>query len=159
MKTLSIFAALVAAVIISPLAAQKGATHVSSFEGHCELTLPNVPTGPCNSGVLWLVMQNGRSIVTFTFTDDRKRQTTFPLAGGKDRQPNPENYYLSVDTLRTNFYNTKELVADTEGECHFSLNEPGTRYYFIRCLIYNRRQGITFNFTLNDIQTFETKAF
>lgn len=158
MRAVSIFVALIASLVASPLAAQTAPAHVTSFEGECEFTLPNAPTGKCNAGVLWLIMGNGRSIVMFSFANDRQK-TTFSLAGGKDRQPNPENYYLSVDTLRTTFYDKKEIVTDTEGECHFGLNAAGTRYHSIICLIYNRRQGITFNFSLNDIQTFETKAF
>jgi hypothetical protein len=108
---------------------------------------------------MWMILKNGRSTVIFSYVGAHDKKATFTLAGGHDRQPNPEDYYLSIDTLHTDWGEKQIADLNVEGECHFNLNEEGTRYYFLRCVIYNRRIGASFKFNLNDITHFGTKSF
>jgi hypothetical protein len=130
---------------------------IVGLNGQCEFTMvdPTAPL-PCQRGVLWMILQNGLSIVVFAEGNNR---TTFALSGGRDRQPDPEDYYLGIDTFRM-IYSGKETVDNgMEGECHFNLNEDGTKYYYIKCLIYNRRIGTIFHFDLNNVTDFNIKNF
>jgi hypothetical protein len=94
----------------------------------------------------------------FSYVIGQTSKATFSLSGGRDRQPSPENYYLSIDKLHT-MIDDKPVDNTMEGECHFTLNEAGNKYYNIRCSIYNRSEGIAFKFNLNNITRFETEAF
>jgi hypothetical protein len=80
----------------------------------------------------------------------------FTLSGGSDRQPNLENLYLSVDTLRM-MENGKVLSEDKhmEGECHFNLNSEATKFFYIKCDVYDRAKGFGPKFYLENISTFK----
>jgi hypothetical protein len=106
-----------------------------------------------------MVLKSGRSALLFTYLKANDEKVTFSLSGGQDRQPNLENYYLSVDTLVTWFDPQKSVTTDVEGECHFSVAENSNRYRFVHCVIYNRRDAIMFEFNLNSIFRSETKSF
>jgi hypothetical protein len=84
----------------------------------------------------------------------------FELSGGKDRQPNLTNYYLSVDTLRIK-RGKDDWVEDRgmEGECHFRMNKEATKFFNIKCDIYNRSKGSMYNFYLEDIKNFSRETF
>jgi hypothetical protein len=76
----------------------------------------------------------------------------FTLSGGKDRQPNLENYYLSIDTLRLEIKGKPEAVGHSmEGECHFNLNRDATKFFYVKCDVYNRTKGTIYNFYLDRI--------
>lgn len=143
----------------APVVAQGNTEHISTFSGQCDFTLPDLPTGPCEPGVMWMILKNGRSIVIFSYTGTEKKKATFSLSGGHDRQPKPEDYYLSIDTLGTQWGGKQVPDLRVEGECHFNLNEEGTQYYYIKCTINNRKSGQVFKFNLNNISDFQTKSF
>jgi hypothetical protein len=104
--------------------------------------------------VAYVQLGNGRSLVTF-----QKDRVVFTLAGGRDRQPNLENYYLSIDTLRLkNGEGQEDEDRGMEGECHFSLNKDATVFYFVKCDIYNRAKGSLYNFYLERITKTDHKS-
>jgi hypothetical protein len=109
---------------------------------------------PCQANVMWLELRNGRAIVSF-FKDD----TAFSLSGGRDRQPNPEDYYQSIDTVRVVRKGKPDENGEVEGECHFRLNRSASKFYFIRCDVYNRAAGFAWKFYLENIKSFERKIF
>ena len=147
------------ALLIPTLAAlgEQRPTYITTLEGTCDFILPNVPQAPCSPSVMWMVLKSGRSALLFTYLKANDEKVTFSLSGGQDRQPNLENYYLSVDTLVTWFDPQKSVTTDVEGECHFSVAENGKRYRFVHCVVYNRRDAIMFKFNLNSIFRSETK--
>jgi clan AA aspartic protease (TIGR02281 family) len=104
-----------------------------AFFGRCRYQLV-AGFFPCGNPVAYNVLKNGRSLLTF-WSD----QAAYTLSGGKDRQPNLENYYLSIDTFSLKLKD-KEETSDRgmEGECHFSLNRDSTRFFYIKCDVYNR---------------------
>ena len=106
-----------------------------------------------------MILRNGRSVVIFTYAGGEDKKATFALSVGRDRQPNPENYYLSIDTLLTKWGDKDAPDLSVEGECHFNLNEEGTKYYYVKCTVYNRENGLVFKFNLNAITDFQTKSF
>jgi clan AA aspartic protease (TIGR02281 family) len=109
---------------------------------------------PCQKAVMWLELKNGRTLVSFFMGD-----VAFGLSGGRDRQPNLENYYLSVDTVRVTRKGKPDETGEVEGECHFRLNRSASRFYFIRCDVYNRKVGFSWNFYLDSIESFDRKTF
>jgi hypothetical protein len=124
------------------------------FFGQCRYQLV---TGffPCGEMVAYTVLKNGRSLLSF-WND----KSVFTLSGGKDRQPNLENYYLSIDTFAMKLVGHEEAVdRDMEGECHFRLNKSATKFYDIKCDVYNRAKGSMYNFYLNKIIRFNRKTF
>lgn len=133
----------------STLAQEAGVTRITSFNGTCSFELV---TGffPCDSKVAWIELENGRAILSF-FADKH----TFTVSGGSDRQPNLENYYLAIDTLR--IMEGAKLIGEDkkmEGECHFRINEDATKFYSIKCDVYNRIKGTMSKFYLENIKTF-----
>ena len=46
-----------------------------------------------------------------------------------------------------------------EGECHFNLNEDATKFFYIKCDVYNRKKGSYYKFYLENIHNFERKTF
>jgi hypothetical protein len=105
----------------------------------------------CGNPVAYNVLTNGRSLLSFW-----SEQAVYTLSGGKDRQPNLENYYLSIDTFRIK-PNGKQQARDNgmEGECHFNMNRDASRFFYIRCDIYNRVKGTIYNFYLDRIAKFQ----
>jgi len=121
---------------------------ISVFTGSCRM---QIVSGffPCKSKVAWMEFGNGRAILMFT-----KDDVTFTASGSRDRQPNLEDYYMGIDTVR--ILKGKEQTEDNgmEGECHFKLNRDATKFYFIKCDVYNRAKGSSYNFYLEKISTF-----
>jgi hypothetical protein len=123
------------------------------FTGQCRFRIVK-GTMPCDAKAVWLNLRNGRSLLAFS-----KGEILFHLSGGKDRQPNLENYYLSIDSLGIHSPDVDAVNRDLEGECHFSLNKAATQFFFIRCDIYNRVRGEKYNFTLDKITDTHRRAF
>lgn len=145
---------------IMALHAQPSATFITTLQGTCYFSLPGLPPAPCMQSVGWMVLQSGRSVLLFTYQKENAKKVTFSLSGGQDRQPNLENYYLSIDTLETWFdASDNPVTTDVEGECHFKVAANANRYHSINCTIYNRRDVIMFKFNLNSIFASETKSF
>lgn len=145
---------LVALIATSALAQDPNVKDIAFFTGQCRLQIVK-GFFPCNPGVAYMHLGNGRSAVLF-----QRGDASFTLSGGKDRQPNLENYYLSVDTLRLKLGDKPEAVDNgMEGECHFSLNKSGTVFYYVKCDIYNRAKGSLYNFYLEKISKPDHKHF
>lgn len=70
-----------------------------------------------------------------------------------------ENYFLSVDTAKFGEASGKGAQGKVEGECHMRMNKDGSKYYEIKCDVFDRKAGIIFNFYLTDISGFEKKDF
>jgi hypothetical protein len=140
----------------------------ASFEGHCRFRIVqgfqmNKKFASCGSRVMFMNFRhNGRSFYQF-FTSG----PSYAFSGGSDRQPNLENYYLSIDHIRvaTAKNANSEVGADTtvitgmEGECHLRWIKEGTRAYELKCDVYNRETGSMFNFYLEKIKRSEHKQF
>ena len=114
---------------------------------------------PCDPKVAFIVLANGRSLVTF-MKREKGKDYLFTLSGGSDRQPNLENYYLSIDTFRMKIGDADENGDDgMEGECHFQMNKTATNFYSVKCDIYNRAKGTLYNFYLENITKTDRKEF
>ena len=79
--------------------------------------------------------------------------------GERDRQPNLENYFLSIDKTKFGLVSggnvTKGVQGATEGECHILQNKEGNEFYEIKCDVFDRvKTGAEFNFYLTDITSF-----
>ena len=117
-----------------------------AFFGQCRYQLV-AGFFPCGNLVAYNVLKNGRSLLMF-WSD----QAVYTLSGRKDRQPNLENYYLSIDTFRLKIKGKPEAVDHgMEGECHFALNRDATIFFYVKCDVYNRTNGAMYNFYLDRI--------
>ena len=103
--------------------------------------------------------KNGRAELAFSVHSGRD-EDLFIVDGGADRQPNLENYFLSIDTF-TIMRNGAEVGTDEgmEGECHFNLNKEGTKFFFIKCDIYNRKKGSMYSLYLKNITGFKREDY
>jgi clan AA aspartic protease (TIGR02281 family) len=128
------------------------------FIGQCRYQIV-IGFFPCDDRVAYSVLQNGRSLLFFTV----KGETLITLSGGRDRQPNLENYFLSIDTIhmeRPNRGDGEEYEDHgIEGECHFRLNRAATKFFEIKCDVYNRSKGTTYSFYLEKIRKFDRTVF
>jgi len=125
-----------------------------AFFGRCRYQLV-AGFFPCSEMVAYTVLKNGRSLLSF-WNDE----ALFTLSGGKDRQPNLENYYLSIDTLSMKPKDKPEATDHgMEGECQFRSNRDATRFFDIKCDVYNRAKGSLYNFYLEKIRKFNRKEF
>jgi len=129
--------------------------HVVFAKGKCTYKLTPVSQSfiPCNPSVVNTVYTHGRSSIHFT-----KEDAFFSFSGGRDRQPNLENYILQVDSVYFGM-GGKEVRAPAEGECHIRLHKQGVRYREIRCEVYNRAAGMGWNFYLRNVTDTEHKSF
>lgn len=128
--------------------------NLAVFTGQCRFQLV-MGFFPCDEKVAYIQLVNGRSMLSFM-----KDNTVFTVSGGKDRQPNLENYYLGIDTIRIKQGNGEEAEdRSMEGECHFRMNKAATKFFEIKCDVYNRAKGSMYNFYLEKIQKFDRKAF
>jgi hypothetical protein len=120
--------------------------NLAVFTGECRLRILE-GFFPCDPKVAYVQLSNGRSLLSFT-----KDGNVFSVSGGHDRQPNPQNYYLSIDTFRLARPKLPE-AADTamEGECHFVLNADATVFYSVKCDVYDRAKGSMYNLYLENI--------
>jgi hypothetical protein len=129
-------------------------TTLGIFTGTCRVKIIE-GFNPCDPKVVNTLLPNGRSSVAFTVGNKM-----FFVNGGPDRQPNLNNYFLSIDTLRI-MKGSKQIAADTnmEGECHFTLNDDGSVFYSIKCDVYDRRKCVRFNLYLTDITKADHETF
>src|SRR5271169_1302772 len=112
---------LTAAVVLWPIAAiGQESIAIKSFTvfmGQCRLQII-VGFFPCDGRVIYTELKNGRSMVTFT-----KANAIFTVSGGTDRQPDLEDYYVGIDTIRLHQENGEEAEDHgMGGECHFRMN-------------------------------------
>jgi len=129
---------------------------MTTFSGKCQYQL-FAGLLPCKDAVVFGEHRNGR--LQLIFVSD---QLIYSLSGGSDRQPNLNNYYVAIDTLRMTPSSKPDKPAEDkgmEGECHFTLNDEGTEFYFIKCDVYNRQKGTQYKFYLEGITTFDKKEF
>lgn len=129
---------------------------MTTFSGKCQYQL-FAGLLPCKNAVLFGEHANGR--LQLIFVSD---QMIYSLSGGSDRQPNLNNYYVAIDTLRLTPSGSGEQPTEDrsmEGECHFTLNDDATAFYFITCDVYNRAKGSQYKFSLEDIEGFDRKDF
>ena len=109
---------------------------------------------PCDPVVTLIHYKKNVSVYEFSVN---KSETVFRFEGDKDRQPNLENYYLSVNKAMFGVVHGNEIDGSqghVEGECHMRQNADGTVFYDIKCDVYDRRTGMSFNFVLSDISDF-----
>jgi hypothetical protein len=127
--------------------------NLATFQGTCRY---EVVAGffNCDPKVAYAQLRNGRSVLVFIDGD-----TMFTLSGGKDRQPNPENYYLSIDKFKMESKGRGPAEDPSmEGECHFNLNADASKFFYIKCDIYNRARGTKYSFYLEKIQSVSRKS-
>ncbi len=138
----------------SLLAQESGPQRIVVYDGDCKLQLVK-GFFPCDNKVIYTLLKNGRTLIAFMKGNDM-----FTVVGGADRQPNLENYYVSLDKFIIN-KGEKVVATDTnmEGECHFRMNKDATIFYSIKCDIYNRQKGTLYNFYLENIRDFNRKEF
>jgi hypothetical protein len=76
-----------------------------------------------------MVLPNGRSFVGF-----QQKNLSFTFNGGKDRQPDMNDLFLAVDTVRI-LKGAREQAVDPhmEGECHLSFNDDASAFREINC--------------------------
>ncbi|MBA4121323.1 MAG: hypothetical protein H0X72_02520 [Acidobacteria bacterium] len=130
--------------------AETSGNHFAALTGKCRFQLIE-GFFPCNSKVAFVQSANGRSLITF-IKREKGREILFTLSGGSDRQPNLENYYLSIDTFRMKNGDDDEVGDDgMEGECHFRMNKTATNFFSVKCDVYNRAKGTLYNFYLENI--------
>jgi hypothetical protein len=125
------------------------------FYGKCRYQLDQ-GFFPCDEKVIWNELKNGRMLLSFV-----TEKVLFHLSGGKDRQPNLENYFISIDTFAMQKMPSQEQVRDQnmEGECYFRLNKDATKFFDVRCDVYDRAKGLGGNFYLESIRKFDRKVF
>jgi hypothetical protein len=120
------------------------------FDGACNFKFLNRDSFfQCDRKVSFVNFKNHTSEFTF-----RKDDTVFVFFGRKDRQPNLENYFLSIDTAKFGS-SEKGVQGKVEGECHLRQNADATRFYEIKCDVFDRKSGMMFNFYLTDITDFK----
>ena len=125
-----------------------------SFKGTCKYKFLNRTSFfPCDPTVRFQNFTSHRSAFTFTVQD----LAIFIFSGGKDRQPNLENYFLSVDNAKF-AQSGKGVQGKVEGECHMRMNKDGSKYYEIECDVFDRKTGLIFNFYLTEISDFERQG-
>lgn len=127
--------------------------YLAIFIGQCRFKMPKGGF-PCDSRVALLSLRNGRSLLAFS-----RGEILYHLSGGHDRQPNPENYYLSIDSLGIQSPDINAVDRNMEGECHFRLNKDASKFFSIECGVYNRAQGENYNFVLDKITKTHHRSF
>jgi hypothetical protein len=127
--------------------------YLAIFIGQCRFKMPKGGF-PCDSRVALLSLRNGRSLLAFS-----RGEILYHLSGGHDRQPNPENYYLSIDSLGIQSPDVNAVDRGMEGECHFRLNRDASKFFSIECDVYNRAQGEMYNFVLDKITETHHRSF
>lgn len=127
--------------------------YIAIFTGQCRFQMPE-GSFPCNPKVVLISLRNGRSLLAFS-----SGEIVFHLSGGQDRQPNLENYYLSIDSLGMDSPDINAVDRGLEGECHFRLNKDATKFFSIKCDVYNRAQGARYSFVLDKIARTHRRSF
>jgi hypothetical protein len=149
---ISIFLFSILCLLKTSFAQEGGPQRIVIYTGECRFQLIK-GFFPCDSKVVYTLLKNGRTLIAFM-----KDENMFTVVGGADRQPNLENYYVSLDKLIIN-KGEKVVATDSnmEGECHFHMNRDATKFYSITCDIYNRSKGSLSNFYLENIRSFKRK--
>jgi predicted aspartyl protease len=183
MRAALILLALMVVTSTNALSQDYQAKAVSYFTGECRFQLPrfdlprydwnNVDENgfpvdqwatqrgeqqPCHRDVVLGELFNGRFFVTFS-----NDEYIVSLWGTRERKPNPEDYYLSINTLsvlQPKSYHSGQwtgVIGDHgQGECHVLSTKTANR--FIRCKI-NNRLGLTWNFSLEEIESLNRTTF
>jgi hypothetical protein len=128
---------------------------MASFDGSCKVKIVE-GFFPCDNKVTLVQFRSGAG-AQLAFAKDNMK---FVLSSHRDRQPNLENYYASIDKMEI-FKDDAIVASDNrmEGECHLSLNAEATEFYSLKCDIYDRSKGLGFSFYLEDIKSFDKKDF
>lgn len=110
---------------------------------------------PCDANVTYTVYQRGRS--SFEFTAENEN-VIFRFEGGRDKQPNLENYTLFIDTVKFGKIDNGRIdgnEAKAEGDCRMRMNKDASEFYSVKCDVLQRESGVVFNFYLTEITKFE----
>jgi aspartyl protease family protein len=129
-----------------------------TFKGTCKYKFVNRDNFfSCNPSVSFTHFKNLTSNYEFTAHFAGAKGAIFVFEGRSDRQPNLENYFLSIDKVKFGATSgktvTKGVQGPVEGECHMTQNKEGTEYYEIKCDAYDRKIGFEFNFYLTNIRS------
>lgn len=139
-------------------AAKARTNYAATFHGSCKAKFLNRDSFmPCDSSVTFSNYGNGRS--SFEFSAGNGSSVVI-FEGGKDRQPDLENYELILDkTLLGKMANGKVegKQGQVEGSCSMRMNKDASVFYEIRCDAFARDLGLVFNFYLENIDRFEKK--
>lgn len=115
---------------VAQSAAAASPTTVLGIKGKCESVLLAGIESKCarGSGVVFMVLPNGRAIFSFALEDGRVAS----FVGEKDSQPRPEDYHLYLSRFRITAKGS-EFVANIAGECVVSMSQDGKIWWRIDC--------------------------
>jgi hypothetical protein len=138
-----------------PFSPTRGPRYTIFFRGDCTMTLLAGPI-PCDQYLTYTVVGNGRSLFVFTEGDN----SAIAMSGGSEKQPVLTGYYLNIDTIRVVDHG-KEGPRDNNmtGECHINLSADATKFYYVRCIVWDRGRQMQMKFDLDNIQGFEKVNF
>ena len=102
---ISIFLFSFLCLLKTSFAQEGGPQRIVIYTGECRFQLIK-GFFPCDSKVVYTLLKNGRTLIAFM-----KGENMFTVVGGADRQPNLENYYVSLDKL---IINKGEKVVATD---------------------------------------------
>jgi hypothetical protein len=101
--------------------------------------------------------------VSFTHFKDLKSSIEFTIdnsgaifdfEGSRDRQPNLENYFLSIDKAKFGLVsgkNIKGAQGSVAGDCHMLLNKEGNEFYEIKCDVFDRKRPVWNSISISQI--------
>ncbi len=131
----------------APLVAFK---HLTVATGDCRFRLKD-RYQRCESKAIFMELDNDRGVFTFS-TTEKGKQVIFILSGGADRQPNLENYFLSIDKFRATIDGKFEVEdLPVRGECHIQMQPNTGHFEAIKCDIYEDKMRLDIRFYLDDI--------
>ena len=99
-----------------------GFKYMVQFTGECHFN-----DQPCDAKVALMQLYNGRAFVQFS-----QDATKYGLSG-KDWQPDAENYFLDIDTLRVFKGGDFIRSAKLQGVCRFQLSADASVFYLVVC--------------------------
>ncbi len=121
------------------------AQQIVEFRGNCTFTLNDTEIKRCDP-IMTYVNYNTLGIEFIFFVKDR----AFVFLGSGDRQPNIENYYLSINEMK--FGPPRRLDSrKVEGECRMKFNRNLKTPIFVDCLSFSRASGEKFHFKLRNV--------
>lgn len=127
-----------------------------SYNGECRMKLDsNKAYRACAANVNYTLFQNGRITISFL-----KDDTSYSISGGSDRQPELENYYVSIDTIHI-IKNGERILEDSSmnGECHLKMNKAATKFFSLDCDLFNSNSGVVYRFELQNIKGYKRREF
>lgn len=86
----------------------------------------------CREPIIYSLLQNGRSLIQFLTGDD-----VIALSGGSDHQPDLNDLYIDIDTLRITKSGEEPLVSQVNGQCHMNGNNDASQIYYFNCDVGN----------------------